>query len=54
MTSNTGDMMCRTITLFDDTLAEGTETFNVELQNPNGGILGMPNSAVVTITDNGM
>ena len=54
MTSSTGDMQCRDITLFDDSDAEGTEMFNVALQNPNGGILGTPSTAVVTIIDNGM
>ena len=43
------------ITIVDDTLAEGNESFNVSLINPVGGgsILGTPSSAFVVITDNG-
>ena len=40
--------------LIDDDDVEGTETFTLFLQNPIGGVLGMPNTAIVTITDDGM
>ena len=54
MGSADGAMQCRNIMLVDDSFAEGTEMFDVSLQSPNGGVLGTPNSAIVTITDNGM
>ena len=46
---------CLMITIVDDTLAEGDESFTVSLINPVGGgsILGTPSTASVVITDNG-
>ena len=46
---------CLTITIADDSLAEGDESFTVSLINPVGGgsILGSPSTAIVVITDNG-
>jgi hypothetical protein len=42
-----------TVTICDDTVFEGNETFNVTLSTPTGGAtLGMPTTAVVTINDN--
>ncbi|HEX8119085.1 MAG TPA: Calx-beta domain-containing protein, partial [Pyrinomonadaceae bacterium] len=35
----------------DDTLFEGSETFNLALSSPDGGTLGTPNTAVLTIND---
>jgi len=40
------------ISLINDSYAEGSETFNVSLFNPGGGTLGLPGSCVVTIVDN--
>ncbi|MFK7805099.1 MAG: LamG-like jellyroll fold domain-containing protein [Anaerolineae bacterium] len=40
-----------TISLLDDTTAEGSETFSVALQNPLNLILGASNTATVTILD---
>jgi len=39
------------ITLADDQVAEGPETFTITLSNPSGAQLGWSNSLVVTITD---
>jgi Calx-beta domain/Domain of unknown function (DUF4214) len=36
----------------DDSLVEGNETFNVNLSNPSGAVLGAPAIATVTIIDN--
>ena len=42
-----------TVSITNDTRDEENETFTVSLSNPTGGaILGTPNSATVTITDN--
>ena len=41
-----------TVPIINDTFAEGNEVFNVVLNNPNGGTLGSPTTAVVTINDN--
>jgi subtilisin family serine protease len=41
------------VPIIDDTYAEGSETFTVTLSNPTGAILGSPNPAIVTISDNG-
>ena len=40
------------ISIKDDTIFESSETFNVILSNPVGGILGSDSTAMVTITDN--
>jgi hypothetical protein len=40
------------VLIVDDVYVEGDETFNVLLSNPTGAALAVPNSAVVTITDN--
>ncbi len=39
------------ITILDDTLEEGDETFNLSLSNPQNGEIGTPNNATVTIVD---
>ncbi len=39
------------LTIPDDTLEEGNETFNIALSNPENAVLGMPNSATITIID---
>ena len=46
---------CLLITITDDTLTEGDESFTVSLINPMGGgsIVGSPSTAPVVITDNG-
>jgi Leucine-rich repeat (LRR) protein len=45
------DKIC-TVDIIDDSDQEGDETFIVSLGNPSGGaVLGMPNTAVVTIID---
>lgn len=41
-----------TISIIDDSIAEGNETFGVSLSNPIGATLGAPSSATVTIVDN--
>ena len=42
-----------TVTILDDSVYEGNETFNVTLSAPTGGAtIGTPNPATVTITDN--
>lgn len=41
-----------TITLTDDLIVEGSETFKVTLSNPHSCFLGSPNVATVTIADN--
>ena len=40
-----------TVTILDDTIYEGSETFIVSLSNPTNSSLGDPASATVTITD---
>ncbi len=40
------------IPLIDDGYAEGNETFSIALSNPTGAVLGSPNVATITITDN--
>jgi hypothetical protein len=41
-----------TITLIDDLVYEGNETFSLQLSNPTGGaLLGMPTSVAVTVVD---
>jgi hypothetical protein len=42
-----------TIPIIDDSYAEGDESFTVTLSNPTGATLGSPNTASVTISDNG-
>ncbi|HKO97440.1 MAG TPA: Calx-beta domain-containing protein, partial [Pyrinomonadaceae bacterium] len=41
-----------TVTLLDDSLAEGNETINLALISPTGATIGSPASAVLTIIDN--
>ena len=41
-----------TVAICEDVLAEGDETVNLTLTSPTGGVLGTPNTAVLTITDN--
>ena len=43
-----------TILINDDAYVEGNETFSMQLINPNGGapVVGQPNVATITITDN--
>ena len=41
-----------TIPICDDGLAESSETVNLALSAPTGAVLGSPNTAVLTITDN--
>jgi hypothetical protein len=40
------------IPIIDDSYAEGSEIFTVQLSNPTGASLGSPSSAIVTIHDN--
>jgi hypothetical protein len=40
------------ISLVDDSYAEGNETFNVVLSNASGASLNLPSTAIVVITDN--
>ena len=40
------------VPICDDVLSEGSETVNLALTSPTGGVLGTPNTAVLTITDN--
>jgi uncharacterized repeat protein (TIGR01451 family) len=40
-----------TVTILDDDIYEGDETFTITLSNPSNATLGTPSSAVVTITD---
>ncbi|HEY0109513.1 MAG TPA: Calx-beta domain-containing protein, partial [Fibrella sp.] len=50
-----GDSAAKTIAvpIIDDALVEGNETFSVTLSTPTGGaLIGTPNRAVVTITNN--
>jgi hypothetical protein len=42
-----------TVPIIDDSYAEGDESFRVTLTSPTGATLGSPNSATVTISDNG-
>jgi subtilisin family serine protease len=42
-----------TVPIIDDSYAEGDESFTVTLTSPTGATLGSPNSATVTISDNG-
>jgi subtilisin family serine protease len=41
-----------TVSIVDDTFAEGNETFTVSLSNPSGASLGVPSTATITIIDN--
>ncbi len=41
-----------TVAICDDALAEMSETVNLALSSPTGAVLGTPNTAVLTITDN--
>ena len=43
-----------TVLINDDAYVEGNETFSMQLINPNGGapVVGQPNVATITITDN--
>ena len=43
-----------TVLINDDAYVEGNETFSMQLINPNGGapVVGQPNTATITITDN--
>lgn len=43
-----------TIPIINDTLAEGNETFAIGIQNPSGGGLGAPRTALITIVDDDM
>ena len=50
-----GDSSAKTITIpiTDDSAVEGSETVNITLSNPTGGVvIGSPNPAVLTIDDN--
>ncbi len=50
-----GDTASKTFTvpIIDDTDVEGSETVNLSSRNPDGGAtLGLPNTTVLTITDN--
>ncbi|HEY0461477.1 MAG TPA: Calx-beta domain-containing protein [Pyrinomonadaceae bacterium] len=40
------------VPICEDALSEGNETVNLALSTPGGAILGTPNTAVLTITDN--
>jgi len=40
------------VAIVDDSYAEGNESFTIALSNPSGAVLGSPNIATVTITDN--
>jgi len=40
------------VTICDDASAESSETVNLALSSPTGAVLGTPNTAVLTITDN--
>jgi hypothetical protein len=39
------------IAILDDTLNEGTETVQLALSDPSGGVIGIPGTALLTITD---
>ena len=41
-----------TVPILNDTSAEGSQTINLALGNPIGALLGTPDAAVLTITDN--
>ena len=49
-----GDAAAKTVTvsILDDSLVEGDETFTVTLLNPVGTLIGSPGGATVTIVDN--
>ena len=51
-TSVSGNMLCITFTLIDDTSKEGPQTFTVTITNTGGATLGSPSTATVTINDN--
>lgn len=40
------------ITICEDSTAESNETVNLQISSPSGAVLGTPNTAVLTITDN--
>ncbi|GAB6042629.1 Calx-beta domain-containing protein [Endothiovibrio diazotrophicus] len=50
---NDGDLADKTIsiTLPDDQIVEGTETFTIALANPTGATLGTPTIATITLSD---
>ena len=52
LNSATGAMVCATVTLSDDTILEGAETFTVAITDSGGAVLGSPSNATVTINDN--
>ena len=51
-TSLSGNMLCASFSLSDDTILEDVETFTVAIIDPGGAVLGSPSSATVTIHDN--
>ena len=50
-TSLSGNMLCASFSLSDDTILEDAETFTVAITNSSGAVLGSPSSATVTIND---
>ena len=51
-TSLSGNMLCASFSLSDDTILEDAETFTVAITDSGGAVLGSPSSATVTIHDN--
>ena len=49
--SLSGNMLCTSFSLSDDTILEDAETFTVAITNSSGAVLGSPSSATVTIND---